>query len=49
MQRLFGTAAIGGSTWIIITAVAASVYVLVEFEKLAIRRRNSRPLHGSAA
>ena len=37
MQTLFGTAAIGLNTWIIIVLVASSVLFLVELEKLIVR------------
>lgn len=38
MQYLFGTAPIGLSDWLKITAVASSVFVFVEFEKLMLRK-----------
>jgi magnesium-transporting ATPase (P-type) len=37
MQMLFGTVAIDAHTWLIITAVASSVFILVEIEKFFIR------------
>ena len=39
MQTLFGTAAIGLSTWLIIILVASSVLFLVELEKFIVRRK----------
>jgi magnesium-transporting ATPase (P-type) len=43
MQRLFGTAAIGPTAWLLILCVGASVLFLVELEKLLVRRfRQSR-------
>ncbi|MEA2111290.1 MAG: cation-transporting P-type ATPase [Campylobacterota bacterium] len=39
MQTLFGTAAIGFSTWMYITLVASSVLFLVELEKFFVRTR----------
>ncbi|WP_386114810.1 cation-transporting P-type ATPase [Thiohalocapsa marina] len=45
LQALFGTAAIGLTTWLRIVAVAASVLFIVELEKALVRRytSNSRP------
>ncbi|MDD5321733.1 MAG: cation transporting ATPase C-terminal domain-containing protein [Methylococcales bacterium] len=37
MQVLFGTVAIDAHTWLMITAVASSVFILVEIEKFFIR------------
>jgi magnesium-transporting ATPase (P-type) len=38
MQRLFGTAPIGIKAWLLILAVGSSVLILVELEKLILRR-----------
>jgi magnesium-transporting ATPase (P-type) len=42
MQRLFGTASIGATAWLLIVIVGSSVLVLVELEKLLTRRSRHR-------
>ena len=39
MQALFGTAALDGPSWLLITALAAAVFLAVEVEKWALRRK----------
>jgi magnesium-transporting ATPase (P-type) len=39
MQALFGTAALDGASWLLITALAAAVFLAVELEKWVLRRR----------
>ena len=38
MQRLFGTRDLDGTTWLVITATALAGFVLVELEKVVLRR-----------
>jgi magnesium-transporting ATPase (P-type) len=48
MQKLFGTRAIGLRDWLIMAAIAACVFLIVELEKAVIRsmrRKRSRVIH----
>jgi len=42
MQRLFGSESIAFSDWIKITAVASSVFILVELEKIITIKNSSK-------
>lgn len=37
-QRLFGTTAMSGVVWLAVAAIASSLFVLVELEKIVVRR-----------
>jgi hypothetical protein len=44
MQALFGTAALDGTSWLLITALAAAVFLVVETEKWVLRRQGVRSM-----
>jgi magnesium-transporting ATPase (P-type) len=44
MQALFGTAALDGTSWLLITALAAAVFLVVEAEKWVLRRQGVRSM-----
>jgi len=43
MQALFGTIAVDAGVWLRIILVASSVFLLVELEKLIVRRAHAIP------
>ncbi|MDR4509629.1 MAG: cation-transporting P-type ATPase [Candidatus Brocadiaceae bacterium] len=42
MQRIFETASITGKNWMFIVIIASSVFLLVELEKIVIKKKNNR-------